>query len=689
MPIVQNDLAQSFKDAYYEYGIAVVEDRALADVRDGLKPVHRRIIYSMLEDKVIQKNVKVAKVVGQVMGKYHPHGDTAIADALVNLSLPWKVPLPLVHIKGNNGSVAGDPHAAARYIETRLTDAGLAYGKTLSPAVVPYIPNYDDTLTMPSILPAELPYLLINGSSGVAVGVAGNIPPHNPKEVVDTLIRYIKNPKLTTQELMETLPGPDFPTAGYIINRDSLYNLYESGSGTIAVKGVVEYSPKDKKLHIRELPFTSSGSMNALVTALSNNCQETVNSRTKKKEPAKFKCITEVADHSGKDGIDIALTLKSGVKPEDAIQELCAKSQFCTTMSYNFTALNDRKTHVYSLRQYFKEFLSFRHEIVEAESRELWNKCQTRMEIIKGLMILQQFIDPVIACAKVSLNRKALEEILQTGTIPDGLPKAFHKQVKSFRFTPLQASHIAGLAIHRISKMDFQALIDEGTKLQKEMDRLQTLIDDPVKRKKEIIKRLQAASQSFDTPRRTVITQEAIPTASSVAVEEVPIHVAAHANGYVQISPKAFEGTHAMTNYQRVGMMDVEGVLWNLHLDRAKPTTGKGVLYTNLLDAQGCVGWTYGINTEDTNTLTIYSDGHVKRCLASKWWTKTKTTKVQSSKNALTPVWFGDIPKGATTVTIQGKTVPLDSISQQKSPSGKGIKLFNFDTYQPIIPTFS
>ena len=219
--ITDIDFAHTFKSDYYDYGISVIKDRALPDVRDGLKPVHRAILTEMLGSRMTSKNkeVKVAKITGAVIGQWHPHGDTAVEDALAGMSAPWKNSMPVVEVKGNGGSVYGDPHAAGRYIEARLTPTGDAYGQKLKQGIVPYVPNFDDTAMMPTVLPAGLPYLLINGSEGIAVGVANTIPTHNPIEVIEAFLSYVKDTKQSVEQLMTILKGPDFPTKGEIINK--------------------------------------------------------------------------------------------------------------------------------------------------------------------------------------------------------------------------------------------------------------------------------------------------------------------------------------------------------------------------------------------------------------------------------------------------------------------------------------
>ena len=249
------DVRTRFKSNFYQYGMSVIEDRALPDIRDGLKPVQRAILFEMLNSGYTsnKKTVKVKKVVGAIIGNWHPHGDGAVEDAMTTMAQPWSNSLPPIFIKGNGGSIFGDDAADGRYIETRLTPAGDAYGYKLKKGIVPYVPNFDDTDEMPSILPAQLPYLLINGiNEGIAVGVAASLPPHNPVEVLKMTLQYMKDPKTKTEDLLKIMPGPDFPSGATIINQEELLRMYETGGGDnqnsckIRIRATIEY---DKKEH--------------------------------------------------------------------------------------------------------------------------------------------------------------------------------------------------------------------------------------------------------------------------------------------------------------------------------------------------------------------------------------------------------------------------------------------------------
>lgn len=669
--------ADSFLNDYYEYGMHTIEDRALADVRDGLKPVHRRIVYDMLDSKLTSKSrpAKVSKIVGQVMGKYHPHGDAAIAGALVGLSTWWKNPLPIIKVKGNNGSIYGDPAAHGRYIEANLTPAGEKYGEFLKEGIVPFVPNYDETEKMPTVLPAQLPYLLINGSLGIAVSISGSIPTHNPHEAVSAFIAYAKKPKIKTYELLEIMPGPDFPSKGRIINQDDLLEIYEKGVGTLRLQGRVRYDRKQHSLHIYELPYTFSGSMDKLVDELTKGSMERVIKKAGKKvkQLAKFPMITEVADNSGRDGIDIKLSLAKGANPDAVIQMLFAKTRLESTYRFEFLALNNNKVKQYSLKSYFKEYLEFQHEIVKNEHSLKLAGLQKRMNIVHGLLILQNVVDEVIASAKASASKAELIEVLTTGKILD-VPKKYHKTIKTFRFNQEQAEHIAGIAIYKLSRFDQQELVKEGQSLQKEIAQVEAIVTDEKKRHKLIIKRHEQMLPQLPSERQTEIVQESVTKAPTIEQEVVDVFVATDKYQYVRIENKEFDGATKLTTKDRIGFFDSEGILWNVHLENQKPTKDRGSLATTLVDAKDIVGVTTTVSQDDEHLgLFVFASGHVRVSDMRKYMTKQKATKVASGKTKEQLIAYYDIPETTKCVAINGQEFKIDELSLQ-GVSGLGRK---------------
>lgn len=691
------DFYNTFKKTYYDYGMDVIKARALPDVRDGLKPVHRAILTEMLSSHITSnhKTVKVATITGAVIGKWHPHGDSSVEDALAGMAAPWSNTMPSIEIKGNGGSVYGDPHAAGRYIEARLTSAGDAYGHNLKPGIVPYEPNFDDTKMMPKVLPAQLPYLLINGGEGIAVGVASSIPTHNPIEVINAFLSYVQKPKQTIEDLMTIMPGPDFPTKGEIINKSELTEIYKNGFGRIRVRGRLRYEKRDHSLHVYEIPFTAAGSMDTLVDEITTASMETTNKKGRKLPP-KIKGITSVLDHSGKDGIDITIKLKRGIDPEAMQQELFAKTRLETTLKFDFSALNDHRLKRYSLLAYFKEYLAFQHQILINEYTTKKQELEKRFEVVSGLIKLQDVINEVVASAKNSNNKKELQEVLQTGKILPGVEPQYHAVISQFSFTPLQAEHIANLPIYKINKMDTAALLDEAKQIKIDLDYANTVINSVAKRKAIIVKSHKKELKKLDPEqfaRQTDIIDDQISIASKLEVPESPLYVHLDKYQYLRIEEKSFDGSIATTNKSRLGFFDNHGICWNLHLENTQPTTGNGTLINQLLpELKELVGWSTTINQTPTESepnygVFVYQNGHVKLTPMAKFMTKTKTTKVSGGKTDVGLMAYSDVPNDALGITFNDQSFAIDAFSVQ-GLAGHGKKMLELTDVDHVAINF-
>ena len=693
------DFQSNYKSDFYDYGMSVIEDRAIPDIRDGLKPVHRAIMTEMLTSHITSKNkpTKVAKITGAVIGRWHPHGDTSVEDALAGMAAPWKNSMPPIEIKGNGGSVYGDTHAAGRYIEARLTPTGDAYGQNLKQGIVPYVPNFDETAMMPSVMPAQLPYLLINGTEGIAVGVASNIPTHNPIEVINTFISFVSNQKQTVEELMQTLPGPDFPTKGEIINKSELAEIYKTGIGQIRVRGRMRYYKKTNSLHIYEIPFTASGSMDTLVIEIANASIETTDKKGRKKAP-KILGITSVLDHSGKDGIDITIQLRRGVDPDAMVRELFAKTRLETTLKFDFSALNNRRLRRYGLRKYLSEYLAYQHEIIINEYTIRKQELELRMEIIKGLLIMQQFIDEVLSSAKNSNGKSEFKEVLQTGKILAGVPKKYHNKIKIFKFSESQSEYISNMPIHKINRVDYQAIIDEGKQIRNNISIADGLIMDVSKRKRLIVKRHKDELKKLNSEefkRKTDIIDDVISVASKLDVPETDLYVGMNKYQYLRIEEKPFDTSIKTTNKSRLGFITDDGVCWNLHLENTSLTKNNGTLITQLISTeQSVVGWTTQISSNKKSMgLFIFEDGNIKLTDMRKYITKTKATKVASGKSDSSLAKYIDVPSDAVGVKINDDIIAISDISVN-GPSGHGKHMINpvthveveFITYSALLP---
>lgn len=669
--------ADEIKSEFKTYGFSVIKERALPDIRDGLKPVQRAILYEMVKSKITsdKKPTKVARITGAVIGFWHPHGDKAVEDALALMAVPWKNSMPVITIKGNKGSVYGDPHAEGRYIEAKLSPTGDAYGHNLKKGIVEYVPNFDATLEQPSVMPAQLPYLIINGGEGIAVGVASSIPTHNPIEVVNALISYIQNTKQSVEDLLELMPGPDFPTNGEITNKSDLAEIYKNGVGKIRVRGRMKYDKKTNIIHIYEIPPTAAGSIDKLVSEIA------LASLPNGKNPPKITGIKKVLDHSGKNGIDISIYLNKSANAENVMNDIYAKTRLETTLKYNFMALNNKRVKRYGLIQYFKEYTSFLHQITTNEYIIEKQNAEKRMEVIKGLLIMQQFIDEVIASARVATNKAELREVLETGKVLKGVPKIHHKNIKTFKFSEVQSEHISTLPIYRLTKMDSNALIDEGKELQKLIANADGIINDVAKRKRLIVKRLKAEIKLMDATeyaRKTDIIDIEPTKAVVIETPESPLYVGIDKYQYVRIEEKPFETSKETTNKSRLGFIDNNGICWNVHLENTPLTTDNGVFAKQLINNdETIVGMTTAISdTELHYGLFIYKDGNMKLTDMRKFQTKTKATKVASGKTPVPLMMMVDVPKDAVGVTINDVAYRLDEFSVN-GLSGRGKHMTN------------
>lgn len=673
------DFNSRFKSNFYDYGMSVIRERALPDVRDGLKPVHRAIVYEMLQSRILSshKTVKVKRIVGNVIGKWHPHGDSAAELALDGLSQEWINPLPILYIKGNNGSIFGDTPASGRYTEARLTPAGDAYGHNLKEGIVPYVPNFDDTEKMPEILPAQLPYLLINGiTEGIAVGVASTLPPHNPREVVDMVLHYLRKPKSKTEELLEIMPGPDFPSGATIINKEDLLSIYETGRGKIRIRATLEYDEKEHAIHVREVPFTFSGSVDALVAELVNATTETVNSQ-KKKVPPKITGINSVNNYSDKNGIDICIELARGVNGQEMIQTLLAKTRLEVPITVQFAALNAKQLHLYSLRRYLAEYVDFQHEIVSNEYQLKLEELNRRAEILMGHIIAASYIDEIVDVVKHAENRAQIEDVLMHGTILPGTKKTYQKTVSSFQFTPLQAEAISGRPLYQLNRLDTQKLVKEGQEIQKAQEKARKMVENRSYRHKEIIRRLEEEKKKLpDTPRKTRIVSEAPAKVSVAETPAVDLYVGMDHYGYVRIESAPFDGSQKTDSKSRVGFFDATGNCWNLFLDRVKETKGRGTLLSQLIDGlTDCIGFTTEIREDsDREGLFLFMDGALRRIPMKQYWTKTRATKVKTQTENHPLTAYQDIPEDVNVVAFDENKIPLRQIPQT-GRSGNGTKL--------------
>ena len=518
--IIQLDFSEEMKTSYRDYAMSVIVARALPDVRDGLKPVQRRILYAMKElglspDKPHRKS---ARIVGDTMGKYHPHGDSSIYDALVHMTEDYSLNAPLVDGHGNFGSIDGDGAAAMRYTEARLSKPGMMLLDNLDKGLVDFLPNFDDSEKEPAVLPATLPNLLINGTTGIAVGMATNIPPHNPTEVIDAVIEYMDRPGISIDKLMDYIPAPDFPTGGIIINASDMRDIYEKGEGKIRLRARTEIEKGDAgrtNIVITEIPYTISGNKLKLVESLAALAKDKV-----------FDEIYDVRDESSKEGIRIVVEVKKGRDIDNLLNGLYKKSQMEDTYGVNLLAIRPTENgtgqpKVFNLKSLIEEFVLFQEDLYTREYQFLLEKAKKRLEIVEGLMKATDVIDLIIEILRGSSSVKQAKACLIEG-ITEGIKfksRASEKEAATLSFTENQADAILAMQLSKLIGLEILKLHEENDTLIANIAEYEKVLSDSKELYKVIKGRLREFKKIFNSPRRTSLTD----TVAKAYVEKVVI----------------------------------------------------------------------------------------------------------------------------------------------------------------------
>jgi DNA gyrase subunit A len=465
------DISDEMKRSYLDYAMSVIVSRALPDVRDGLKPVHRRILYSMWQNGYTpdKKHVKSARIVGDVMGQYHPHGDQAIYDALVRMAQPFSMGLMLVDGQGNFGSVDGDPPAAMRYTESRLAKPAMALLDDLDKDTVDFQPNYDDTKEEPSVLPARYPNLLVNGGGGIAVGMATNIPPHNLGEVIAACVAYIDNPAISIDDLIDIVPGPDFPTGGFVIGRSGVRSAYHTGRGSVIMRArtsIEEVRKEREAIIVSEIPYQVNKS------SLLEKIAELV--REKKVEG-----IADLRDESDRDGMRIVIEMKRDAMADVVLNQLYRYTQLQSSFGCNMVALNGGRPETLNLKDFITAFVDFREVVVSRRTRFLLNKARERAHVLCGLAIAVANIDEVIHLIRTAPDPNAAREALMgrdwpamdlaplVALVDD--PRHPLNPDGSYRLSEAQARAILDLRLQRLTALGRDEVGDELQKLASEI----------------------------------------------------------------------------------------------------------------------------------------------------------------------------------------------------------------------------
>ncbi|EEU99143.1 DNA gyrase/topoisomerase IV subunit A [Roseburia intestinalis] len=519
--IIRTEYSELMQKSYIDYAMSVIIARALPDVRDGLKPVQRRTLYDMYElgiryDKPYRK---CARIVGDTMGKYHPHGDSSIYDALVVMAQDFKKGLPLVDGHGNFGSIEGDGAAAMRYTEARLQKITQeAYLADLDKDVVNFVPNFDETEKEPEVLPVKVPNLLLNGAEGIAVGMTTSIPPHNFGEVIDGVIAYMKDPDINTEQMMQYIPGPDFPTGGIVANKDELLAVYSTGMGKIKIRGKVEVEKgkggKDR-LVITEIPYTMIG---ANIGKFLNDIYSLV-------ETKKTSDIVDITNQSSKEGIRIVLELKKGADVENLKNLLYKKTKLEDTFGVNMLAVADGKPETMGIVPIIRHHVNFQYELATRKYQTLLAKERDKKEIQEGLIKATDVIDLIIEILRGSKNVKDARACLTDG-ITDNInfkSEQSKRDAAKLRFTERQTTAILEMRLQKLIGLELEALLKDHDETLKNISKYEDILGSRAAMAKVIIKELESFKKEYAKPRKTVIDNLEEAVVEEKKIEEMDV----------------------------------------------------------------------------------------------------------------------------------------------------------------------
>ncbi|MBU5283617.1 DNA topoisomerase IV subunit A [Limosilactobacillus reuteri] len=520
-------LEQIMGDRFGRYSKSIIQERALPDIRDGLKPVQRRILFAMNKDgNTYDKGFrKSAKSVGNVMGNFHPHGDSSIYEALVRLSQDWKLREPLIEMHGNNGSMDGDPPAAMRYTEARLSKIAGLMLQDIDKDTVEMALNFDDTEKEPTVLPARIPNLLVNGATGISAGYATEIPTHNLSEVLDALIYLIKHPTASLDKLMEFIPGPDFPTGGIIQGIDGIRKAYQTGRGRVVVRAKTEIETLRggrQQINVTEIPYEV-------------NKAQLVKRINDLRLAKKVEGIAEARDETDRSGLRIAIELKRGANANGILNYLLKNTDLQINYNFNMVAIDDQRPMRVGLKRILTSYLEFQKEIIRRRTQYNLTKAQQRLHIVEGLIKALSILDKVIKTIRASKNRKDAKENL----------------VKEYNFTPEQAEAIVTLQLYRLTNTDVTELEKEQEQLNSRINEYQLILTNENELAKVLTKEIRAIKKEFGNPRRTKIENHVekleIDTKVTVANEDVVVLVS-HAGYIKRSSIRSFKASEAEEN---------------------------------------------------------------------------------------------------------------------------------------------
>ena len=537
------NIEEEMRRSYLDYSMSVIIGRALPDVRDGLKPVHRRILYAMHDMGLLhnRKHVKCAKVVGEVLGKYHPHGDTAVYDAMVRMAQPFSLRYPLIDGQGNFGSVDGDPPAAYRYTESRMTEIAEELLADIDKDTVDFVANFDDTTVEPLVLPTKIPNLLVNGSNGIAVGMATNIPPHNLTEIVDACITLVNNPHATLDDLLKFVQGPDFPTGGFISGRSGIAEAYRTGRGRFMMraKAAIEHLTKDKDaIIVTEIPYQVNKAR------LIERIAELVNNKV-------IDEISDIRDESDRDGMRIVIELKRGCEPQIVLNQLFKHTSMQESFSMIFLAVVNGQPKEMGLVQAIQHFVDHRIDVVRRRTAFLLQKARDREHILEGYQAALDRVDDVIRIIRGSENRvdarTNLVEYFSGKTITVSEGNASARKPASLKgvmpttltrpFDAVQADAILELQLHRLTRLSIDEILKELEEVRGRITEYEAILGSEKKLRNVIVKELEEIKKHYGDERRTVIQDEAAEINLEDLIADEQVAVTLSHSGYLKRTP--------------------------------------------------------------------------------------------------------------------------------------------------------
>ena len=539
------NIEEEMRRSYLDYSMSVIIGRALPDVRDGLKPVHRRILYAMHDMGLLhnRKHVKCAKVVGEVLGKYHPHGDTAVYDAMVRMAQPFSLRYPLIDGQGNFGSIDGDPPAAYRYTESRMTEIAEDLLADIDKDTVDFVANFDDTSVEPLLLPTRIPNLLVNGSNGIAVGMATNIPPHNLTEIVDACITLVNKPHATLDDLLQFVQGPDFPTGGFISGRSGIAEAYRTGRGRFMMraKAAIEHITKDKDaIIVTEIPYQVNKAR------LIERIAELVNNKV-------IDEISDIRDESDRDGMRIVIELKRGCEPQVVLNQLFKHTSMQESFSMIFLAVVNGQPKEMGLVQAMRHFIDHRIDVVRRRTAFLLQKARDREHVLEGYQAALDRVDDVIRIIRGSENRADARVNLveyfsgKTVNVTEGNVAAGTRKPASLKgvvpttitrpFDAPQADAILELQLHRLTRLSIDEILKELAEVRDRIAEYEAILGSEKKLRNVIIKELEEVRKKYGDERRTVIQDEAAEISLEDLIADEQVAVTVSHSGYLKRTP--------------------------------------------------------------------------------------------------------------------------------------------------------